>query len=231
MTPERNERNDRKDPNMIRWIGGVLLVAILVLGFVAWRRSIAPAPAADAGMPAAQAPSAQEPANPAGGAGSPAPAEPAPTADAAAIAGIKWTVPAGWREGGARAMRLATFMVGGPAPETSAECAVFYFGPGLGGGVDENIQRWTGQFAPTPNSSRRELTVHGMKVTRVEIAGTYLAPGVDMKSQGELAAWKLLGAIVEGPKGAVFFKYTGPAGVIDRSADDFDGLLGSLEKR
>ena len=221
---------------MIRWIGGALLVAILVLGFVAWRRSIAPAQSPDSGSPAATTTPA--PAGAAGaapgsspGSGSPAPGEPAASSDAAAAAGIKWIVPAGWREGGARAMRLATFNVGGPAPETSAECAVFYFGPGLGGGVDENIQRWTGQFAPTPNSARRELTIHGMKVTRVEIAGTYLAPGVDMKSQGELPAWKLLGAIVEGPKGAVFFKYTGPAGVIDRSADDFDGLLGSLEKR
>jgi len=69
-----------------------------------------------------------------------------------------------------------------------------------------------------------------MKVTRVEIAGTYLAPGVDMRSQGQLPAWKLLGAIVEGPKGSVFFKFTGPADVVDRSADDFDGLLASVEK-
>jgi hypothetical protein len=51
-----------------------------------------------------------------------------------------------------------------------------------------------------------------------------------MQSQGKLPGWKLLGAIVEGPKGSVFFKFTGPAGVIDRSADDFDNLLASIEK-
>jgi hypothetical protein len=70
-----------------------------------------------------------------------------------------------------------------------------------------------------------------MNVTRVEIAGTFLDPGADMQSQARLGAWKLLGAIVEGPQGSVFFKFTGPAGVIDGAAHDFDALLASLEKR
>ena len=74
-------------------------------------------------------------------------------------------------------------------------------------------------------------TVHGLRVTRVEIAGTFLAPDSEMQSQGKRPGWKLLGAIVEGPEGAVFFKFTGPAHVIDPAAKDFDGLLASLEKR
>src|SRR5262245_38816793 len=213
---------------MIRWVGAVLVVGLLVLGFVAWKRSMEPARSPQATAPAAT------PANPTTDGSTPAPSAPTAPApapdDVAAASGMTWTVPAGWRSGGARAMRLATYIVGGPDPQLMGECAVFYFGAGLGGGVDENIARWTGQFEPTPNSSRRELTVNGMKVTRVEIAGTFLAPGVDMQSQGKLPAWKLLGAIAEGPKGAAFFKFTGPAGVIDRSAEDFDGLLGSLAK-
>ena len=210
---------------MIRWVGGVLLVAILVLGFVAWKRSIAPTPPPQASEPSSastEAPPAPAPA---------APDHPTPAPDdVAAASGILWTVPAGWRTGSPRAMRLATYMVGGSDPRLSAECAVFYFGQGLGGGVDENIDRWAGQFSGTPNSARTVLTEHGMKVTRVEIAGTFLAPGVDMQSQAQLNGWKLLGAIVEGPKGNVFFKLTGPADMIDRTADDFDGLLASLAK-
>jgi hypothetical protein len=208
---------------MIRWIGGALLVAILVLGFVAWRRSIAPPAPPPSSEPA---PAATEAAPaPAG----PDHAEPAPD-EVATASGITWTVPAGWRTGAPRAMRLATYAIGGDDPRLAAECAVFYFGQGMGGGVDENIARWAGQFAPTPNSAKSVLTEHGLKVTRVEIAGTYLAPGVDMQSQGKLDDWKLLGAIVEGPKGNVFFKLTGPAGMIDRTADDFDGLLSSVAK-
>jgi len=217
---------------MIRWIGAGLVLGLLILGFVAWKRAVAPATPPAATAPAAAAPSASAPAS---GAGAepppPAPTTPTPAPEAVlAASGITWTVPAGWRTGDARAMRLATYIVGGPDPQLTGECAVFHFGPGLGGSVGENVDRWTGQFEATPNFAHREMTVHGMKVTRVEIAGTFLAPGVDMQSQGKLPGWKLLGAIVEGPKGSVFFKFTGPAGVIDRAADDFDGLLASLEK-
>jgi hypothetical protein len=218
---------------MIRWIGGVLLVAILVLGFVAWRRAIAPAAPdpLNAGTPTSEPSSASTEAPPATAPAPAAPDHPAPAPDdVAAASGIMWTVPAGWRTGAPRAMRLATYKIGGDDPRLSAECAVFYFGQGLGGGVDENIDRWAGQFSGTPNSARTVLTEHGMKVTRVEIAGTFLAPGVDMQSQAQLNGWKLLGAIVEGPKGNVFFKLTGPADMLDRTADDFDGLLASLAK-
>src|SRR5262245_10987633 len=226
---------------MIRWIAGVLMVAIIVLGFVAWRRSTVPGPSAGAASASSAAPSASEPATaPAAGAapGSPAAGSPAARPDVPRepaappnATGISWKTPAAWHAGGARAMRVATYLVGGAEPSSRAECAVFYFGPGLGGGVDDNVNCWLGQFAPTPNSSRRTLTVHDLHVTRVEIAGTFLAPGVDMRTQGRLDAWKLLGAIVDGPKGAVFFKLTGPAAVIDRAADDFDALIASLEKR
>ena len=205
---------------MIRWIAGVLVVGLLLLGFVTWKRSVEPARRPDGGAPVASTPATSTP-----------PEAPGDPKALAATSGITWTVPAGWRDGGARAMRLATYVVGGPDPHLVAECAVFHFGAGQGGGVDENIDRWVGQFEGTPGSSRRALSVHGMNVTRVEIAGTFLAPGADMQSQARLGAWKLLGAIVEGPQGSVFFKFTGPAGVIDGAAHDFDALLASLEKR
>ena len=206
---------------MIRWVGAVLVVGLVVVGFVAWRRSMAPASPPVAGAPAGAGPPGSGPS-----------AAPAPKQeDAAAASGIRWTAPAGWREGGPRPMRLATYFVGGPEPETTGECAVFYFGPGIGGGVDDNIDRWMGQFEGAPKSARRLLTVHGVRVTRVEISGTFLAPDSEMQSQGRRPGWKLLGAIAEGPQGALFFKFVGPAGVIDGATHDFDGLLASLEKR
>ena len=214
---------------MIRWIGGALVVGLLVLGFVAWRRSMEPAPGSGA---AGEPPAAASPMPPSGTpdvGGSPG-ADGSSEATLAA-SGLRWKTPASWREGGPRAMRIATYFVGGPDPETTGECAVFHFGPGMGGGVDDNIERWVGQFDGSPNYVRRVLTVHGLKVTRVEIAGTFLAPDSEMQSQGKRPAWKLLGAIVEGPQGAVFFKFTGPAAVIDGAAKGFDTMLASLEKR
>jgi hypothetical protein len=214
---------------MIRWIRGVLVVGLLVLGFVAWKRSMEPARPADAGTSPAAGASIPPPGMPDGG-GSPQDVG-GTTEDALAASGIQWKTPSGWREGGPRAMRLATYFVGGPEPETTAECSVFHFGPGMGGNLDDNIERWVGQFDGSPNYARRVLTVHGLRVTRVEIAGTFLAPDAEMQSQGKRPGWKMLGAIVEGPQGAVFFKLTGPGRVIDGATRDFDALLASLGKR
>src|SRR5262252_3847743 len=105
---------------MIRWIGGALLVAILVLGFVAWRRSIAPAAPPPASEPAPAATEAA-PAAPAPAPAGPDHAEPAPD-DVANVSGITWTVPAGWRTAAPRAMRLATYAIGGDDPRLAAEC-------------------------------------------------------------------------------------------------------------
>jgi len=214
---------------MVRWIGAALVVGLLVLAFVAWKRSIAPAQSAAAGEPPAAGASPPPSGMPDAGTSSPG-AEITPEA-ALAASGLRWKTPAGWREGGPRAMRLTTYFVGGPDPETTGECAVFHFGPGMGGGVDDNLERLVGQFDGSPNYVRRVITVHGLKVTRVEIAGTFLAPDSEMQSQGKRPGWKLLGAIVEGPQGAVFFKFTGPGAVIEGATKDFDALLASLQKR
>jgi hypothetical protein len=208
---------------MVRWIGAALVVGLLVLGFVAWKGSVQPAQQS-AAPPAAGASSGMPPAT-----GS-SPDELTPDA-ALAATGIQWKVPGGWRVGGPHPMRLATYYVGGPEPSTTGQCTVFHFGPGMGGSVDDNIERWAGQFEGSPSYARRVLTAHGLKVTRVEIAGTYLAPDSQMQSQGKRPEWKLLGAIVEGPQGAVFFKLVGPADVIGPATKDFDGLIASFEKR
>ena len=151
--------------------------------------------------------------------------------DANAIAGIHWTRPEGWGVLPPRQMRIATYGV--PAAEGDAEggeCAVFYFGSGQGGDIMANIDRWVNQFEDgKPQQSLKE--VNGLKVTLVQIAGTYLAPGGPMmQSQGKRGNYRLLGAIVDAPEGFVFFKFTGPAKTIAASESDFNKLVGSLSK-
>jgi hypothetical protein len=71
-----------------------------------------------------------------------------------------------------------------------------------------------------------------MRVTRTEIAGTYLAPGGPMmQSTGKKTGYRLLGAIVEAPEGNVFFKLTGPAATVGGALADFDALVGSMRKK
>ena len=69
------------------------------------------------------------------------------------VAGISWAIPAGWETGPERAMRAATYRAGeGPV---KADCAVFYFGPGQGGGVQDNNDRWIGQFTQADGSDSK----------------------------------------------------------------------------
>ena len=63
---------------------------------------------------------------------------------AESASGVKWKAPAAWKNQGDRPMRAATYTTGGDAEP--GEVAVFYFGPGQGGGVQANIDRWIGQF-------------------------------------------------------------------------------------
>lgn len=150
----------------------------------------------------------------------------------ATVAGIKWSLPERWTKQGDRPMRVATYTIPAAEGESEAgECAVFHFGGGQGGDIDMNIQRWGSQFEDAGEAQKSSSQVHGMNVTRVEIAGTYLAPGGPMmESQGKKEHYRLLGAIVEGPEGTVFFKFTGPTKTIDAATGEFDSMIGSISK-
>lgn len=157
-------------------------------------------------------------------------------AEAAALegsaAGIQWTVPGTWSKGQGSSMRVATYSVPGAGDAEAGECAVFFFGRGQGGGVDENVTRWTRQFKENPEAMRSERTVSGVAMTLVDVSGTYLNPGGGrMQSRGEKPDYRLLGAIVEAPGGRVFFKLTGPSATLAAAEADFDALVASVEKQ
>jgi len=160
---------------------------------------------------------------------SPLPAAPASPASAG---GIRWTLPARWTARAGSAMRVATYAVPAAKGVEAGECAVFFFLPGQGGGIDDNVARWAKQFEGTPKADRTLTTVAGLRVTRVAVAGTYLAPGGPMmQSTGKRAGYRLLGAIVEASEGNVFFKLTGPAATIGAAQAGFDALVASIRKK
>ena len=127
-------------------------------------------------------------------------------------------------------MRAAQYTVG------DAECVVYFFGPGQGGSVEANIARWSGQFASPdgkPAAAKvTQSTVHGLPVTRMDITGTYTATGgAAITSQTPKAGNRMLAAIVEGPGGNLFIKFSGPAKSVAAQVAAFDGLLASFSKQ
>jgi len=152
--------------------------------------------------------------------------------------GLKWNVPAGWKPQAQRPMRAATYTAPKAAGDSEdGECAVFYFGPGQGGGVDANVKRWIGQFeAPGAGPADKlaktsKRTVNGLPVTYIDLTGTYKPSGGPMmQATGSKPGYRLLGAIVEGPQGAVFFKFTAPAKTAAAQQAAFDALLKSVSR-
>jgi hypothetical protein len=129
-------------------------------------------------------------------------------------------------------MRVATYAVPGPKGAEAGECAVFFFGPGQGGGVSDNVARWSKQFEGAPKAATRATVVSGLKVTRTEVRGTYLAPGGPMmQSTGTRPGYRLLGAIVEAPEGNVFFKLTGPSATVGAAEPAFEALVSSVRRK
>jgi hypothetical protein len=149
-----------------------------------------------------------------------------------AVAGLSWTPPGAWKSAGQKPMRVATYTVPAAAGDNEAgECAVYYFGQGQGGGVQANLDRWVGQFQQASGKRTGTKTIHGLNVTTVDVSGTYMGMGGPMAaSHTAKNGYRLLGAIVEGPEGAVFFKFTGPAKTVAASQPTFDKMLETLKK-
>jgi hypothetical protein len=147
---------------------------------------------------------------------------------AESAAGLKWAPPAGWKaESGARPMRVATYIVPAASGDAdSAECAVYFFGEGQGGGIQANLDRWKGQFKNQLDAKTGKRTMHGLPVTTIDVTGDYSGMGSGAAKSG----YRMLGAIVEGPGGNVFFKFTGPAKTIAANQPKFELLLGSVSK-
>ena len=146
--------------------------------------------------------------------------------------GLQWTAPAAWKVQPERPMRAATYAVPAVAGDKEdGECAVFYFGPGQGGGVEANIQRWVSQFETSAKPQTAKKTINGLAVTTVDLSGTYLASAGPMApTKTSKPGYRLLGAIVEGPQGGVFFKFTGPAKTVAAGQAAFDKMLAGIRR-
>ena len=157
------------------------------------------------------------------------------TVIAESAAGVRWTAPAGWKAEGARPMRAATYSIPLAAgDEGIAECVVNYFGPGQGGGIDANIDRWRGQVLGADGKPAvakiDKRTARTIPVTTIDSTGTYTGMGGPMSGGAKpVAGYRLIGAIVEGPGGSVFFKLTGPAKTIAAQQKNFEQLLASIQ--
>jgi len=139
------------------------------------------------------------------------------------VAGVNFIPPANWRDLGESGMRKAQLRFG-PVDDDQAEgeLNVFYFGEASGGGVAANLDRWIGQMEmpdgsePAASAVRSHFEADGMAGHVVALSGSYKSGG-GRPMGGEttlLAGYRLVGVVVEGPQGSLFFKLTGPEATV-----------------
>jgi hypothetical protein len=163
----------------------------------------------------------------------------APQASAPSSQGeLRLRAPDGWvSERPSSSMRVSQYQL--PAAEGDTEAAslvVYYFGAGQGGSVDANLERWVGQMQgsdgrPSKEKAKTEqTTVNGMKVTLLDIAGTYA--GGDMGGGGAAQSkpnFRMRAGVIETPKGAYFIKLVGPEKTVSRWDQAFQEFVRSAE--
>jgi hypothetical protein len=135
------------------------------------------------------------------------------------------------------AMRVAQYKL--PKADGDPEdgsLVLYYFGAGQGGNVQANIDRWINQMQQSDGSASKDkaktgdLTVNGLKVSTVDVSGTYTAemsPGSGDHHNN--ANYRLRAAVIETPKGNYFAKLVGPTNTVAKWDQAFNDYLKSFE--
>lgn len=143
---------------------------------------------------------------------------------------VGFELPEGWQEKSPTgAMRSAEATI--PGEDGDAEMVVFYFGPGQGGGVEPNLQRWVGQMqvAEGTEPERDSFQVGELTVTHITVHGTLLPSGMGTGPSEPQPDSTLMGAVVEGPSGPWFFKVTGPQATLEGEREAFLEMLHTVQ--
>lgn len=141
--------------------------------------------------------------------------------------------PAAWRQTPPTSQfRLAQWLV--PGKGGDAEAVVFYFGPGQGGSVQANIERWASQFTAadgkpvTPKIERGK--VGALPLTTVELQGNYARNiGTGMQGGQQRPEQMLISSVVESPRGNVTFQLYGPRATVEANRAAFMAMVKAMK--
>ena len=152
-------------------------------------------------------------------------------------AGLRFGVPSAWARVPApsdvRAAQWRIPRAGSDAED--GELVLFHFGKGKGGSAEENLERWYGQFTEPDGRPAKDAavvtirTVRGLRVTEVDLPGTYTGAGMGGPPPGPKPGSRLLGAVIEGGDGPWFFRAIGPDATVAAARADFEALLASVD--
>lgn len=150
---------------------------------------------------------------------------------------LKFTVPAGWvDEPRSSNMRVGQYKLPKAVGDTEdASLVLYYFGQGQGGSTAANVERWVGQMKQADGSAvkdakQEQFETNGLKVTTVDVSGTYVAETApDSGTFHNNADYRLRAAVVETANGSYFVKFVGPEKTVAQWNESFLSYLKSFQ--
>ena len=133
-------------------------------------------------------------------------------------------------------MRVAQYKLPKAAGDAEdASLVVYYFGQSQGGSTAANVERWVGQMKQADGNAvkdakQEQFETNGLKVTTVDVSGTYVAetaPGSGTFHNN--AGYRLRAAVVETPNGSYFVKLVGAEKTVDQWNESFQSYLKSFQ--
>lgn len=151
------------------------------------------------------------------------------------VFGLKLSTPPEWRHDGTQPGAFPKEKFTLPKAEGDAEDGQLSIYQGQMGPKDANVQRWIGQFEQSNGKSSADVArVSDLKsgpfsITFVDVAGTFVDAPMGGPAKPKQTGYRLLAAVVEGPKGPWYFKATGPEKTMARWRDGFERMLSTLK--
>lgn len=146
-----------------------------------------------------------------------------------AIGPLHWTVPKTWVRKAPGMMLLAEYAVPkADGDKENARLTVSQFG----GTVEDNINRWKGQFKKLDKEKEEPLDVGGVKTTLVDLSGTFEDSRGPMAPAVTRPDYRMVAAVVEVPNQQqllTFIKCYGPAKTMAAHADEVKAFIRSMK--
>lgn len=150
------------------------------------------------------------------------------------VGDITLVVPATWKQQPpANKLRLAQFEIPATGNDKEpAELSVFNFG--AGGTVEQQVERWKGQFLPENREfSQEQGKIELGQYVLVDLAGTYKKPSGPpiLAKTTPMPGAEMLVAMISTEQGTYFLKLVGLKATVSAAAADFRKSIGAPAKK
>lgn len=141
-----------------------------------------------------------------------------------AYGGLKFIVPGGWKEVPLSQMQMGILAAKFSMPDSGPDVVLTL--SRSGGSLEDNINRWKGQFSSSRPPKTDTISVAGVSSTMIDLQGGF-SPGM---GRPDVADARMLGVIVPMEGQGYFAKLTGPTEQVSAVEEDFRSFLNSAAK-